>query len=147
MTDRTPSESPEAVPVKPRRKRLGDAISIVWLPSGLTRAAAFLVLIVVLLGAAALLSFVFGGALEGGAIVAVLVINAAIGFATELRAVTSMEALRELEREEGVATTAEETDRRPDRSRFPGLLTPQPARRSPARCRLRYDGGDRARAS
>ncbi|MDP2496756.1 MAG: cation-transporting P-type ATPase [Candidatus Palauibacterales bacterium] len=53
-------------------------------------------LIVLLLGAAALLSFVFGGALEGGAIVAVLVINAAIGFATELRAVTSMEALREL---------------------------------------------------
>ena len=53
-------------------------------------------LIVLLLGAAALLSFLFGGALEGGAIVAVLVINAAIGFATELRAVTSMEALREL---------------------------------------------------
>ena len=53
-------------------------------------------LIVLLLGAAALLSFVFGGALEGGAIIAVLVINAAIGFATELRAVTSMEALREL---------------------------------------------------
>ncbi len=53
-------------------------------------------LIILLLGAAALLSFVFGGALEGVAIVAVLVINAAIGFATELRAVTSMEALREL---------------------------------------------------
>ncbi len=53
-------------------------------------------LIVALLGAAALLSFVFGGALEGAAIIAVLVINAAIGFATELRAVTSMEALREL---------------------------------------------------
>jgi len=53
-------------------------------------------LIVALLAAAALLSFLFGATLEGGAIVAVLLINALIGFATELRAVTSMEALREL---------------------------------------------------
>ena len=53
-------------------------------------------LIVALLAVAAILSFLFGAALEGGAIVAVLLINAAIGFATELRAVTSMEALREL---------------------------------------------------
>ena len=53
-------------------------------------------LIMALLLAAGLISFAFGEWLEGGAIVAVIVINAAIGFFTELRAVRSMEALRQL---------------------------------------------------
>lgn len=53
-------------------------------------------LIIVLLGAAAVLSFFFGDWLEGSAIVAVIFINAAIGFVTELKAVRSMEALRRL---------------------------------------------------
>ena len=53
-------------------------------------------LIVVLLLAAALLSLFFGDYLEAAAISAVIVINAAIGFFTELRAVRSMEALQRL---------------------------------------------------
>lgn len=53
-------------------------------------------IIVGLLGVSALLSFLFGDLVEGLAIVMVILINAAIGFFTELRAVRSMEALREL---------------------------------------------------
>jgi len=53
-------------------------------------------LIMVLLLAAGLVSFAFGEWKEGAAIVAVIVVNAAIGFFTELRAVRSMEALRQL---------------------------------------------------
>jgi Ca2+-transporting ATPase len=53
-------------------------------------------LIIVLLGAAGGISFLFGDWLEGLAIIAVIVINAAIGFFTELKAVRSMEALRRL---------------------------------------------------
>ncbi len=53
-------------------------------------------IIIGLLAVSALLSFIFGDLVEGLAIVAVIFINAAIGFFTELRAVRSMEALREL---------------------------------------------------
>jgi len=53
-------------------------------------------LIIGLLVAAAVVAFLFGDLLEGWAIVVVIVINTAIGFGTELRAVRSMEALREL---------------------------------------------------
>lgn len=53
-------------------------------------------MIVALLVAACLLSAAFGDWVEAAAIAAVLVINTAIGFVTELRAVRSMEALREL---------------------------------------------------
>ncbi len=49
-----------------------------------------------LLAVAAALSFAFGEIVEGGAIVIVILINAVIGFVTELRAVRSMEALQEL---------------------------------------------------
>jgi Ca2+-transporting ATPase len=56
----------------------------------------FTSLIVVLLAGAAVLSFLFGRAVEALAIGAVLVINGAIGAASELRAVRSMEALRRL---------------------------------------------------
>ena len=52
--------------------------------------------IVYLLVAAAILAIFFGETIEFFAIVAVLIINAAIGFTTELQAVRSMEALREL---------------------------------------------------
>ncbi len=52
--------------------------------------------VVLLLVAGAALSFALGDHLEGGAIVAVIVINTLIGFVTELRAVRSTEALREL---------------------------------------------------
>ncbi|MGI9449217.1 MAG: cation-translocating P-type ATPase [Geminicoccaceae bacterium] len=53
-------------------------------------------LIVWLLAAAAALSFYVGDRPEGLAIIAVIVINAAIGFFTELRALRSMEALRRI---------------------------------------------------
>jgi len=55
-------------------------------------------LIVVLLVAAAVTAFAFDEAVEGFAIVAVIFLNAAIGFTTERRAVRSMEAIRELGR-------------------------------------------------
>lgn len=53
-------------------------------------------LIVLLLGAATILSFSFGDWLEGVAILVVIFINAGIGFFTELKAVRSMEALQRL---------------------------------------------------
>jgi Ca2+-transporting ATPase len=52
--------------------------------------------VVYLLGAAAALAFYFGELEEGGAIVAVLVVNALIGLLTELKAARSIEALRAL---------------------------------------------------
>ena len=52
--------------------------------------------VVYLLMAGAALSFALGDHLEGFAIVAVIAINTAIGFVTELRAVRSTEALRQL---------------------------------------------------
>jgi Ca2+-transporting ATPase len=60
--------------------------------------AQFRSIIVYLLAGAAALSFSFGEWGEGAAIVAVLAINSAIGFITELRAVRSIEALRRLSR-------------------------------------------------
>jgi P-type Ca2+ transporter type 2C len=60
--------------------------------------AQFKSLIVVLLAVTAAVSFAFGDVVEGIAIGAVILINAAIGFFTEWRAVRSMEALRELSR-------------------------------------------------
>ena len=52
--------------------------------------------IVLLLAVSAVLSLIFGDLIEALAIAAVILINAAIGFFTELQAVRSMEALREL---------------------------------------------------
>jgi P-type Ca2+ transporter type 2C len=67
--------------------------------------------IVGLLAGAAVVALAFGETLEAAAIGVVVVINTAIGFFTEYRAVRSMEALRELgtvetrvRREEGVAS-------------------------------------------
>ena len=53
-------------------------------------------LIVLLLLIAAALSFAFGDWIEGIAIIIVLLLNAGIGFYTEIRAVRSMESLRRL---------------------------------------------------
>lgn len=55
-------------------------------------------LIIGLLAAASAVAFLYGEILEGWAILAVIMINTAIGFFTELRAVRSMEALYELGR-------------------------------------------------
>jgi Ca2+-transporting ATPase len=53
-------------------------------------------LIVLLLAAAAIVAFAFGEIIDGSAILAVIVLNTAIGFFTESRAVRSMEALSAL---------------------------------------------------
>jgi Ca2+-transporting ATPase len=52
--------------------------------------------IVALLGVAAVVAFLAREWLDGGAILAVLLLNSLIGFVTELRAARSMEALRQL---------------------------------------------------
>ncbi len=58
--------------------------------------AQFKSLVVVLLVIAAAVSFLFGEWIDGIAITVVVLVNAAIGFATEMRAVRSMEALQEM---------------------------------------------------
>ncbi len=58
--------------------------------------AQFKSLVVLLLVAAGAISFAFGDWIDAIAILVVVLINAGIGFATELRAVRSMEALREM---------------------------------------------------
>ncbi|NIV75606.1 MAG: HAD-IC family P-type ATPase [Gammaproteobacteria bacterium] len=55
-------------------------------------------IVILFLGAAAVLSFSFGQHLEGVAILVAIAISVIIGFVTEVRAVRSMEALRKLER-------------------------------------------------
>ncbi|MFW5903967.1 MAG: cation-translocating P-type ATPase [Candidatus Saliniplasma sp.] len=52
--------------------------------------------LVILLGVAAVISLIINEVVEGLSILAVLVVNAVIGFVTEARAVSSMEALREM---------------------------------------------------
>ena len=54
--------------------------------------------IMALLAAAVIVSFAFDQILEGYAIIGVIVMTAAIGFFTEMRAVRSMESLREMSR-------------------------------------------------
>jgi Ca2+-transporting ATPase len=56
----------------------------------------FASLVVALLSVATAVSFVFGGWRQATAVVVVLVINAAIGYCNEQRAVRSMDALRAL---------------------------------------------------
>jgi P-type Ca2+ transporter type 2C len=64
-------------------------------------AAQFKSLITLLLVAAAALAFTFGNLVEGVAIAAALLINALIGFITEMKAVRSMEALYRMSRVTG----------------------------------------------
>ena len=66
-------------------------------------------LIFLLLAAAAAASFVLGEPVQGTAILVAILINAAIGFLTEWRAVRSMEALRRLERLEARVRRGGET--------------------------------------
>jgi len=54
--------------------------------------------VILFLGAAAIVSFAFGQHLEGFAILVAILISVVIGFVTEIRAVRSMESLRQLER-------------------------------------------------
>ncbi|MGM0717615.1 MAG: cation-translocating P-type ATPase [Halobacteriota archaeon] len=56
----------------------------------------FTSVIILLLAVAGVAAFVLGDVIEGTAIFAVLVINGAIGFVTEMRAVRSMESLQEM---------------------------------------------------
>ncbi len=56
----------------------------------------FTSVIVLLLTVAAVAAFVLGDITEGTAVFAVLVINGAIGFVTEMRAIRSMESLQEM---------------------------------------------------
>lgn len=77
-------------------------------------------LVVLLLAAAAALSFLFGGVLEGIAIVVVLVLNAAIGTAAEYRAVTSMEALREMRELDAAVRRNGDVSKAPARDLVPG---------------------------
>lgn len=56
----------------------------------------FTSVIVLLLAVAAVAAFVMGDVIEGTAVLAVLVINGAIGFVTEMRAIRSMESLQEM---------------------------------------------------
>ncbi len=62
--------------------------------------AQFKSVIVALLGAATVVSLALGEIVEAVAVAAVIVINTVIGFATEIRALRSMEALRKLGRVE-----------------------------------------------
>lgn len=89
-----------AAEVNRRRKRYGPnrLRKIESKSAWTTLGDQFKSLMVALLAAAAALSFVFGDWVEGLAIVAVIAINAAIGFFTEFRAVRSMEALHRLSR-------------------------------------------------
>lgn len=60
--------------------------------------AQFRSVVVLLLAAAAILAFVFDKHTEGGAILAVILVNALIGFCSEWRAARSMEALRAMDK-------------------------------------------------
>ncbi|MBD3217806.1 MAG: HAD-IC family P-type ATPase [candidate division Zixibacteria bacterium] len=53
-------------------------------------------LVILILAVAAALSFIFGETVQGFAVAAAILINAIIGFFTELKAVKSMESLREM---------------------------------------------------
>lgn len=83
-------------------------------------AAQFKSLVVLLLVVAALASAWFGEWVEVWAILLVILINAAIGFVTELRAVRSMEALRKLGRTEAVVRRDGETRQVPAEDVVPG---------------------------
>lgn len=93
-----PADGLDAVEVERRRLRHGSNVLRRDPPRRLAAIVfdQFKSLITLLLGTAALLSAGFGHWTEAAAILAVIVVNAAIGFVTEWRAVRSMEALRGL---------------------------------------------------
>jgi Ca2+-transporting ATPase len=77
-------------------------------------------IVILLLIAAALLSFMFDDLAEACAILIVVVINTAIGFATELHAVRSMEALRQLGRVDTTVRRGGRLERIPADDLVPG---------------------------
>ena len=81
-------------------------------------------LIFLLLAAAAGASFVLSEAVQGAAIVVAILINAAIGFLTEWRAIRSMEALRRLEQLEARVVRDGETRTVPADELVPGDIVP-----------------------
>ena len=96
--DVSPDKGLSAHEVKDRRKRY-DANRLKKAEkksSWLIFIDQFKSLIILLLGAAALLSYFLGQWVDGTAIVGAIVINAIVGFVTELKAVRSMEALQDL---------------------------------------------------
>jgi P-type Ca2+ transporter type 2C len=76
--------------------------------------------IMALLAVAAALSFSFGRLLEGIAIMIAIVINGAIGFVTELKAVRSMEALHRMGRAEAKVLRGKQLREIPSRDLVPG---------------------------
>lgn len=80
-------------------------------------------LIVLLLIAAGAVAFAFGEIIDGSAIVAVIVLNAAIGFFTEIRAVRSMEALNKLSDVTSRVIRDDSLSEIPAESLVPGDLT------------------------
>src|SRR5690606_41292717 len=110
-----PDAGLDSAAVKSRRQQFGEnrlrkaeqrsALSIF--------VAQFKSLVVLLLLAAGAISFAFGEWVDGIAIFVVVLINAGIGFSTELRAVRSMEALRERVTGNTTAPLASEAQRRP----------------------------------
>ena len=77
----------------PNRLREAEKVSLVHVLINQVKS-----LIVILLAVAALLSFFFHEWMDGFAITGVIVINTAIGFFMELKAIRSMEALHQMER-------------------------------------------------
>jgi P-type Ca2+ transporter type 2C len=88
------------------RNELGDARGVPWLRLLWRQLASA---VVVLLLGAGVVGFVVGEVIEAVAILAVLVVNAIVGFATELQAARSMAALRQLL---GTVAEVERADRR-----------------------------------
>ncbi len=81
-------------------------------------------LIFLLLAVAAGASFVLSEAVQGAAIVVAILVNAAIGFLTEWRAIRSMEALRQLEQLEARVVRDGETRTVPADELVPGDIVP-----------------------
>lgn len=94
----TQDDGLEEVEVERRRKEYGTNTlrQVESRPVWRIAIAQFKSFLVGLLMVGSILSFAFGDVIDGVAILAVVIINAAIGFVTELRAVRSMESLREL---------------------------------------------------
>lgn len=80
----------------------------------------FASIVVILLVTACVLSFAFGKPIEGIAILAVLLINSAIGFLMEMRAVRSMEALRKMGRVDATVRRGGKIQRVPAAGLVPG---------------------------
>ncbi|MFT5467045.1 MAG: Ca2+-transporting ATPase [Verrucomicrobiales bacterium] len=83
-------------------------------------AAQFRSILVLLLAVASGLSFAFGDIVEGFAIIAVVLINALIGFWTEFRAARSMDALRSLTNVHVTVRRAGKLSRIPAKELVPG---------------------------